>query len=182
MPDSDPYAELLQLCAQGDEKAFARLYSLTSPKLFSLCLRMLKSRQKAEEVLQEGYVKIWTRSATFDRSKASAMTWMTTVVRNRALDVIRSAKSRPVEVDMDYEGMDFAAHDLTPVDVAGMNWSAERVALCMKALKERQRQSILLAYYYGFTHEEISSKLEAPLGTVKAWVRRGIDRLRKCLE
>ncbi|HGG61206.1 MAG TPA: sigma-70 family RNA polymerase sigma factor [Gammaproteobacteria bacterium] len=182
MPETDPYAELLRLCAQGDQKAFARLYTLTSPKLFSLCLRMMKSRQAAEEVLQEGFVKIWTRSGTFDRRKASAMTWMTTVVRNRALDVIRSKKSRPVEVDMEYEGMDFAADDLTPVETTGMNWSAERVAVCMRELKPQQRRSILMAYYYGFTHEEISKKLEAPLGTVKAWVRRGIDRLRRCLE
>ncbi|HBS26721.1 MAG TPA: RNA polymerase subunit sigma-24 [Gammaproteobacteria bacterium] len=182
MPDSDPYTELLGLCAQGDEQAFSRLYTMTSPKLFSLCLRLMKSKAAAEEVLQEGFVKIWTKSGTFDRSKASALTWMTTVVRNRALDVLRSKKSRPVEVDMEYEGMDFASEDLTPLATVGMGWSAERISKCMEELQETQRKSILMAYYYGYTHEEISRKLEAPLGTVKAWVRRGIDRLRKCLQ
>jgi RNA polymerase sigma-70 factor (ECF subfamily) len=182
MPENDPYTELLVLCAQGDEKAFSRLYQVSSPKLYSVCFNLLKTRQAAEEVLQEGYIKIWHKAGTFDPRRASAMTWMTTVVRNRALDVLRSKKSRPQEVDMEYEGLEFASNDLSPSDDTGISWSARRVAKCMDELQEKQRESILMAYYYGNTHEEIAKKLAAPLGTVKAWVRRGIERLRKCLE
>lgn len=182
MPKNDPYAELLLLCAEGDEQAFSRLYKMTSPKLYSVCFRLMRTRQAAEEVLQEGFVKIWRNAGSFDRSRASAMTWMSTVVRNRALDVLRSLKSRPQEIDMEYEGLEFASGDLSPDDGAGLSWSADRVVNCMKQLQENQRKAIFLAYYYGHTHEEISRKLQSPLGTVKAWVRRGVERLRTCLE
>lgn len=182
MSDNDPYAELLKLCAQGDQQAFTRLYQITSSRLFGVSLRLMRTRQLAEEVLQEGYVKIWHNAGTFDSRKASSITWMTTIVRNRALDVLRSQKSRPVETDMEYEGLDFESDELTPGDRTAMDWSARRVAKCMEGLQEKQRQSILMAYYYGYTHEEIAAKLDAPLGTIKAWVRRGIERLRLCLE
>lgn len=182
MPDNDLYAELLGLCAQGDDRAFARLYQLTSPRLYSVCLRLMRTQQAAEEVLQEGFVKIWHNCGAFDHRRASAMTWMTTVVRNRGLDVLRSKKSRPREVDAEFESMEFASGDMSPSEGAGLSWSARRVGECMEDLRESQRKSIYMAYYYGYTHEEIARKLQAPLGTVKAWVRRGIERLRKCLE
>lgn len=182
MPEKDPYTELLVLCAEGDEKAFSRLYQVSSPRLYSVCLKLLKTRQAAEEVLQEAYIKIWHKAGSFDPRRATAMTWMTTVVRNRALDVLRSQKSRPQEVDMEYEGLEFASNEIPPCEETGLGWSARRVAKCMDALQENQRKSILMAYYYGHTHEEIAQQLAAPLGTVKAWVRRGIERLRKCLE
>ncbi|HFD86413.1 MAG TPA: sigma-70 family RNA polymerase sigma factor [Gammaproteobacteria bacterium] len=182
MPENDPYAELLLLCSQGDEKAFARLYQLTSPKLFGVCLRLMKTSHAAEDVLQEGYIKIWKNAGSFNPAKASAMTWMATVVRNRGLDVLRSQRSRPQEVETEYEGIDFSSTEMSPGDLAGISWSARRVNDCMQELKEKQRESILMAYYYGHTHEEIAAHLAAPLGTVKAWVRRGVERLRKCLE
>ncbi len=182
MSDADPYAELLALCAQGDQKAFARLYERTSPRLYAVCLRLLRTRSLAEEALQDGYLKIWRSAASFDPRRATAMTWMTTVMRNRCLDLLRQRRARPQEVDMEYEGMDFASDDLSPSDVAGLSLAARRVMDCLETLQDRQRQSILMAYYYGQTHEEIARKLGSPLGTVKAWVRRGIERLRKCLE
>lgn len=182
MSDNDPYAELLRLCARGDEKAFERLYQLASPKLFSVCLRLMKTKDAAEDVLQDGFVKIWNNAASFNPERASAMTWMATVVRNRGLDVLRSRRSRPQEVETEYEGIDFAASDPSPSNLAGVSLSAQRLQECMKALQEKQRESILMAYYYGHTHEEIAAHLSAPLGTVKAWVRRGSEKLRKCLE
>ncbi len=182
MSDSDPYAELLRLCAQGDEKAFSRLYQQTSGKLFAVGLRIMQTRQSAEEILQEGYIRIWEKAGTFDPGKAKAMTWMTTIIRNRALDVLRSYKSRPVEVEAQFEGLDFATGDTSPDVLTGISLETRQVLDCLEELKEKQRESVLLAYYYGQTHEEIARKLKAPLGTVKAWVRRGVERLRKCLE
>ena len=182
MQENDPYAELLMLCARGDEKAFERLYQLASPKLFSICLKLMKTPHAAEDVLQDGFVKIWNNAASFNPERASAMTWMATVVRNRGLDVLRSRKSRPQEVETEYEGLDFSSSDPSPGELAGISLAASRVQECMEALQEKQRKSILMAYYYGYTHEEIASRLAAPLGTVKAWVRRGVERLRKCLE
>ncbi len=182
MSHDDPYAELLLLCAQGDQQAFARLYQRTSARLYAVCLRLLRSRQLAEEALQDGYLKIWRNAASFDPGRATAMTWMTTVVRNRCLDLLRQRRARPQEVDMEYEGLDFAADGLSPSEVAGLSLDARRVMECLEALQDKQRRSILMAYYYGQTHEEIARQLSSPLGTVKAWVRRGIERLRKCLE
>ncbi len=182
MPQNDPYAELLRLCARGDDKAFERLYQLTSPKLFSVCLKLMKTPHAAEDVLQDGFLKIWNNAASFNPERASSMTWMATVVRNRGLDVLRSKRSRPQEVETEYEGIDFSSTDPSPSDLAGVSMSAQRVHECMEQLQEKQRQSILMAYYYGHTHEEIAAHLEAPLGTVKAWVRRGVERLRKCLD
>lgn len=182
MSNSDPYAELLRLCAKGNEQAFASLYQQTSGKLFAVSLKIMQTRQTAEEVLQEGYIKIWEKAGTFDPGKAKAMTWMTTIIRNRCLDVLRSYKSRPVEVEAEYEGMEFAVMESGPADMANISIETRQLLDCMEDLKEQQKQSVLMAYYYGQTHEEISSALGAPLGTVKAWVRRGVERLRKCLE
>ncbi len=181
MLKNDPYAELLQLCALGDEKAFARLYQLTSPKLYGIALSLMKTKQAAEEVLQEGYLKIWNNAATFNASRASALTWMATIVRNRGLDVIRSKKVRPQEVESEYEGEEFASTLMGPEDGAGLSLEARRLAECLDTLPDRQKESVLRAYCYGFTHEELAEALAAPLGTVKAWVRRGLERLRKCL-
>ncbi len=182
MPENDPYAELLRLCAKGDEKAFEQLYQLASPKLFSVCLKLMKTSHAAEDVLQDGFIKIWNNAASFNPERASAMTWMATVVRNRGLDVLRSKRSRPQEVETEYEGIDFSSSEPSPGDLAALNLSARRVYECMEQLQEKQRKSILMAYYYGHTHEEIAAELAAPLGTVKAWVRRGVERLRKCLD
>ncbi len=182
MKKEDPYAELLYLCAKGDQQAFTRLYEETSGKLLATGIRILGTRQAAEDVLQESFVKIWQKSHSFDGSKASSMTWMTTIARNRSLDVLRSLKCRPQESDIEYEGVDFATEDLAPEDRVGLSVMTNRVVNCLDELKDQQKESVLMAYYYGQTHEEIAQELGAPLGTVKAWIRRGVERLRKCLE
>ena len=102
------------------------------------------------------------------------MTWMTTIVRNRCLDIIRAQKVRPQETDIEYEGLDFTDETLGPDDKSGLNIMTRRMLKCMDGLQENQKKAILMAYYYGMTHEEIAAKLDSPLGTVKAWVRRGV--------
>jgi len=181
MTGQNPHTVLLKATAQGDANAFKQLYELSSSKLYGVSYAILKSSEQAEEVLQDGFVKIWNNAAKFDSTKASAMTWMTTIVRNRALDVLRSRKSRPVEVDYEYEGLEFTASDISPEDQSSIELDAGRIGHCLKELKEDQRKSILMAYYYGYTHDEIAEQIGAPLGTVKAWVRRGVERLRTCL-
>lgn len=182
MMDADPFAELLLLCADGDQHAFERLYARTSSRMYGLCLRLMQSQALAEEVMQEGYVKIWNSASRFDPSKASAQTWMTTVIRNRALDVLRSQKARPDEVEIEYEGVEFAALEAGPLDQTSLSGSAKNVLRCMEQLDAKQKQAILMAYYYGHTHGEIAEHLDSPLGTVKAWIRRGIEKVRLCLE
>ena len=179
MTDCD---ELLARCAQRDAVAFQKLYEQTSPRMYALCLRMLKHEGLAEDVLQEAYVKIWDNAHRFMPSKGKAMTWMTTVVRNKTLDKLRSLKSRPVETEVVYEGIEFASESLEPDQVSSLSEDTVKLMECLDSLKPEQKECILMSYYYGHTHEEMSRKLEKPLGTVKAWIRRGLERLRPCLQ
>lgn len=178
----DPYADLLMQCAQGNQTAFSKLYSESSGQLLAVSSRVLRSRELGEDALQDAYIKIWNKASSFDSSKASGMTWMTTIVRNRCLDILRAQKVRPQETDIEYEGLDFTDEALGPDDKSGLNIMTRRVLKCMDGLQENQKKAILMAYYYGMTHEEIAAKLDSPLGTVKAWVRRGVVRLKECLE
>lgn len=182
MLQTEELAGLMKQTAQGDQKAFAKLYQSSSAKLFSVCLRIVKEEALAEEVLQEAFVKIWHNANTYSLEKGSPMTWMSSIVRNRALDLLRSKKARPDEVETEYEGLDFASADLGPLELTDVNHSTRAILECLEQLKEKQRECILLAYYYGHTHDELSQRLETPLGTIKAWIRRGMERLRLCLD
>jgi len=173
--------ELLQQCARGNHQAFKRLYELTSPRLYALCLRFLKKRELAEEILQEAFVKIWDNAWRYIPEKGAATTWMTTVVRNKALDKLRSLKNRPKEVDVVWESMEFASTELQPREILGLSQEAKQLHHCLNKLKTIQQECILLSFYEGYTHEELSQKLERPLGTIKAWIRRGLERIRKCM-
>ena len=177
----DKYADLLQKCAGRDQLAFKKLYEEASPKLLSLCLRLLQDRQLAEDVLQEGFIKIWDKADTYTPGKGKAMTWMATVVRNKALDKLRSLKTKAAETEVQYEGLEFASVDLEPESLETLSQDMQGLMECLKSLKPAQRECILLSYYYGHTHQELSDKLGKPLGTIKAWIRRGLEDLRPCL-
>ena len=178
----DKYADLLERCATSrDQMAFKQLYEATSPKLLSLCMRLLQDKQLAEDVLQEGFIKIWEKADTYASGKGKAMTWMATVVRNKALDKLRSLKTKAAETEIQYEGLDFASADLTPDSLENLSQDMKGLMECLNQLKPAQRECILLSYYYGHTHQELSDRLEKPLGTVKAWIRRGLEDLRPCL-
>ena len=189
-PGRDLLAEMIAASARGDERAFRRLYRATSDVLFGLALRMLKRRDWAEEVLQESFVSVWRHAARYDSSKGAAMTWLIRIVRNQALDWIHP--SRPDG----YERVHASAVDLLGDDILdGMgnpgaadaaelvdySRRAERVAACLAALDARQRQSLMLVFFHGLSHSDLARHLQHPLGTVKAWVRRGLAQLALCL-
>ncbi len=184
MVDADLLIRLLHATAQGDQQAFRQLYDTSSPHLFGLLIRMLKRRDWAEEALQDCYLKIWQKADTYAPDKGAPLTWLMTVARYRALDLLRM--KRP-EVEMPEES---DAAPMTFADEKGVNPEARavesegigRLSDCMKDLQDEQRRSVLLAYYEGYTHQELAHMLNAPLGTVKSWVRRGLQRLRECLE
>lgn len=178
---SEDLPNLLAACARRDRAAFERLYRETSPKLFGVALRILRREDWAEDVLQECYVRIWDHAQEYRAGLAAPMTWMTSIVRNRCLDWLRRPK---LEV-IDEEGeLIEAAESDNPGPLAQLEASAEARALkhCLDALEARQRQAIALAYYDGLSHSELASHLREPLGTVKTWVRRGLLRLKSCLE
>lgn len=178
----DELNELLVRCGKQDAKAFQQLYQAASPRLYALCRRMMRDDALAEDVLQEGFVKIWKNAHSYTAGRASAMTWMTTIVRNQALDKLRMAKSRPMlEAEGEYESMEFASTDLSPDSLQALSEDTQRLMHCLQHLKPEQRECILSAFYYGYTHDELAEKMQKPLGTVKAWIRRGMDQLRQCL-
>ena len=177
----DPIHELLAGCARRDRAAFRGLYDASSAKLYGVALRILRREDWAEEVLQECYVSIWTHAPEYRPALAAPMTWMTSIVRNRCLDWLR----RPRLEVADEEG---AIVESTEADGPGPLAELERakdaqaVGRCLKELEAKQRQAIALAFYDGLSHAELAGHLRQPLGTVKTWVRRGLLKLKSCLE
>lgn len=176
-----PLEDLLLAVAGGERDAFAALYRASAPQLFALALRILKRRDAAEEVLQEAFVNVWRHAVDYRPERGTAMGWMATIVRNRALDRLRRARPEtPLEAAPERHSWADPAPD--PLASATMSESARRLDTCLEQLEEGPRHAIRLAYYEGLTHEALSARLGAPLGTVKSWVRRGLIRLKTCLE
>lgn len=166
--------------ASGDQRAFARLYAETSPQLFAVILRILRQESLAEEVLQEVYIRVWKKASSYDAGKARVTTWLATIARNRALDELRGRKDG-LAVDLDLEHLPDDSNG-DPQRLTGVALDARDVNLCLDELEPDQKRSIALAYYEGLTHSELAMKLDSPLGTVKSWIRRGLLRLKACLE
>ena len=180
-PDAEVIGQLLARCAQGDRGAFQRLYQASSPKLYGVALRILRRDDWAEEILQECYVSIWVHARDYRPGLAAPMTWMTSIVRNRCLDWLR----RPAFEVADAEGaLTESAASENPGPLAELERAKDGRALarCLGELEAKQRQAIALAFYDGLSHAELASHLREPLGTVKTWVRRGLLRLKSCLE
>ena len=174
-------ARLLRASADGDRDAFARVYEKTAPRLFPVALRLLRRRDAAEDVLQEAYVQIWRKAGQYDFSRGRPLAWMATIVRNRAIDRLRALARDP----SDPSPWEEAAENLADRDAemhTGSNPDSLAIRRCLERLQDKQRESILLAFYHGLTHEELAARLAAPLGTVKSWVRRGLLELKDCLE
>lgn len=180
-PQADALAGWLAGSARRDRAAFARLYQATSAKLYGVALRILRREDWAEEVLQECYVSIWAHAPDYRPGLAAPMTWMTSIVRNRCLDWLR--RPRP-EVDDEDGALTESAVSDNPGPLAELERAkgAQALARCLKSLEAKQRQAIALAFYDGLSHAELASHLREPLGTVKTWVRRGLLRLKACLE
>jgi RNA polymerase sigma-70 factor (ECF subfamily) len=178
----DVIAELMARCALRDQRAFAELYRQTSAKLYAVAIRILKRNDWAEEVLQESFVNIWNHIADYSVARSAPMTWMSAIVRNRALDWLRRPSLE--HGDEDYDLLVAALPDDAPGPdlVLGNSRDALALAECLKQLSGNQRQTIMLAYAHGLSHGELARHLKEPLGTVKTWIRRGLDRLKGCMD
>ena len=175
---------LLEACARRDEGAFARLYEITSPKLFGVAVRILRREDRAEEVLQDCYVSIWNNAGSYSSALSAPMTWMTSIVRNRCLDGLRRPKlevvlERPEGGEDPLEAV--PSEDPGPLETLARSAEAKALAECLRRLDAKQRQAIMLAFFDGLSHSELARHLRQPLGTVKTWVRRGLERLKGCL-
>ena len=176
---SDELAALIGAVAAGDRAAFRAVYERTSAKLYGICLRLLGSEAEAEDVLQEAYVTVWRNARRFDSAKASAITWLAVIARNKAIDRLR--RRRPVA-----DGLEAAAEvpDEGPLATAVIEQKddARRLAHCLDELDERARAMIRAAFLDGASYPELAERQGVPLGTMKSWIRRGLTRLKGCLE
>jgi RNA polymerase sigma factor (sigma-70 family) len=184
-------ADLLSRIALGDRAAFDRLYRDTSTHLLGVILRIQTDRAQAEDVLQEVYVNVWRAAQSFNPALSQARTWLNSIARNRAIDSLRRRQSEPQTVSRFQAGPDEDDTDMlqdiaadTPGPLALLEQASEARALgeCMQHLSGEQQHSLALAYYQGLTHAEVAQQLGHPLGTVKSWVRRGLQSLKTCLE
>lgn len=178
---NDRLATLLARCGLGDRRAFAELYDSTKSKLFAVSLRIVRERHLAEEVLQDSFVNIWNNAALYATAKSAPMTWMTAIVRNRSLDIVRRPLVEVADED-DYFALNLQDDAPGPQDRLAAARDQARVERCMQGLDAEQKQTIALAFFHGLTHSEVADHLGRPLGTVKTHIRRGLQKLKGCLE
>ena len=178
-------AALLPKVALGDQAAFADLYRHTSPHLYGVAVRILREGSAAEEVLQEAFVSVWHHAGSYEAAKSQPLTWLTAIVRNRCLDQLRRRELDTVTMttdDDDGKEFDLPSGDPTPVEMLLAGAEAQSVRDCVDKLDAGPKQAIALAFYQGLSHAELASHMRQPLGTVKSWVRRGLERLKGCLD
>jgi len=181
--DPELLQKLLRACAQSDHSAFEQLYPLVAPKLFTLCRYMLRDDALAEEALQETFVQIWRDCADYNPHRALALTWMSVIARHRCLDLLRQRQAKfNASLDDDPSQLDVPDEQAGPLELT-VHWSdSQALGRCLKTLSEQQRLSITMAFYRGFSHQQLSVYLATPIGTVKSWIRRGLNQLQRCLQ
>lgn len=178
--ERDELNQLLQQSGRNDQKAFAELYRRTSSKLFGVCLRMLRDRGEAEEVLQETYATVWRRASSFDASKASAITWLVTLSRNKAIDRLRQHREELMD---DPSRLDeIVDEQATPAADAQTSQEYRQLQHCLDELEPQQQSSVREAFFSGATYNELATRCKVPLGTMKSWIRRSLMQLRTCLD
>ena len=174
-------AALLAQAGLGNRAAFADLYEATKSKLFAVSLRIVRERHIAEEVLQDSFVNIWNNATKYAVAQSAPMTWMTAIVRNRSLDIVR----RPfleVQDEDDFFAINMEDERPGPDDQLVARRDQVKIERCIKGLDGEQQQTISLAFFQGLSHSEVASHLGKPLGTVKTHIRRGLLKLKGCLE
>jgi len=174
------YEAALAACARGDHGALRRIYDQDSRRLLGVALRIVRQRQAAEDVLHDAFLNIWTRAHSFDPARGAGRGWIYSIVRNGALSL---ARSREREVLVADEALDSLAFDPAPgpEEAFVLRDDLGRLRDCLMGLDAPKRTSILYAYVDGCSHSEIAERLRSPLGTIKAWIRRGLTTLRECM-
>ncbi len=182
-PDTQLIA-LLDRVALAEESALRELYELTSSKLYGLAVRVVGNREWAEDVLQEAYLNIWKIAGDYKAVLSPPMAWMGMLVRSRGLDFLRRRASDRADrmQALDEVISDTVAGDSPdPLDSAQASEQARALHQCLSQLEGRQREVISLAYLRDLSHGELAQQLKLPLGTVKTWIRRGLEQLRGCM-
>jgi RNA polymerase sigma-70 factor, ECF subfamily len=176
---ADDLTELMRRVAAEDHEAFQMLFRATSAKLYSVVFRILRRKDLADEIVQEAYLRIWRRAASFDRKAGAPITWMAVIARNLALDELRRAQ--PVSIEDRPEVLDMPDVFRHPLDAREKSEDWAGLTACLERMEKDRREMLLLAYHHGMSREELAAKYGAPVATVKTWLRRGLLQLRACL-
>jgi RNA polymerase sigma-70 factor, ECF subfamily len=189
--DTAELQRLLLAAGQRDHASFAQVYSRTSAHLYGVALRMLGNEHAAQDVLQDAFVNIWNNASQYRAEvggqQLSPMTWLIAIVRNKSLDALRTQTRRREEEFIaegdEHDRAPTPLPDSAPSALEALSQASESLQIegCMSALPAAQRQALALCYYQGLTHTEVAAQMGSPIGSVKAWVRRGLDKLKDCL-
>jgi RNA polymerase sigma-70 factor (ECF subfamily) len=177
----DDLGDLLARIGRADRAAFAQAYRAASPQLFALAIRMMKQRDLAEEVLQEVFVIIWAKAAAFDPSKGTPLAWMASILRNRCIDRLRLRRPE-ISIEEQVAAAEWPDSAPGPLELALRSADARALGACLQAMEPGPRNAIIRVYYEGLTHAELAFDTGVPLGTLKSWIRRGLMRLKDCLQ
>jgi RNA polymerase sigma-70 factor (ECF subfamily) len=170
-------AEILLAISNGDEESLAVLYDRYRTILFSVIVRIIISREEAEDVLQEVFLQVWNKARDYDESRGKVFTWLVTLARSRAIDRLRSLGARERAVD---EATREPSDVVSDAEVDAIQAEKrKRVGLALAQLSEEQKQALLMAYFEGCSQSEIAERLNTPLGTIKTRMRSGMIRLRE---
>lgn len=182
--DDAALAALLVRCAARDREAFAAFYRRTSPAVFGTLVRMMRRRAVAEDLLQDVYVQVWERAGDFDAHRGRVMTWVLSLARYRAIDAMRRDRLELVEPQQLADSMDAdrARAGDDPDDGTVDESERRRLERCFARLSDDQQRTVRLAFEEGRSHPEIAQTLARPLGSVKSWIRRGLQSLKECME
>ena len=176
--------ELIDRIAQRDEAALKALYDLTSRKLYGLSMRVVRSSEWAEDVLQESFMQVWRNAADYRASLSPPMAWLGLIVRSRSLDCLRrraAERSHLTDELDDVMAETLEGDSPDPLDTSLASQQAWALHQCLGKLEHKQREVVSLAYLRDLSHSELAQQLQLPLGTVKTWIRRGLDQLRACM-
>ena len=168
------YEACLSACAQGDQRALRQLYEHDSSRLLGVALRIARDKALAEDIVHDAFIRIWRGAGSFDPERGSARGWVFSVTRHVALNFVRR-QHREVALSEDHEPV------ASPDDSVEFTAHSEQVYHCLEQLDPARRRCILHAYVDGYSHSEIAQKLDTPLGTVKAWIKRSLAALRECM-
>ncbi|OHU86255.1 MULTISPECIES: sigma-70 family RNA polymerase sigma factor [Pseudoalteromonas] len=176
--EHEQHLKLLRATALGDKQAFSQLYQATCAQLYAVSFKMLKNKALSEEALQEAYVRIWHNASEYQLGKGTVLTWMISIVRYRTLDLIRYQSVR------NEHALEQDADDIATLNVSAFEHSDTtplKMEECMDELDSEQKQAIHFAYFNGLSHQEVSASMGSPLGSIKSWIRRGLQSLQRCL-
>ncbi|MFL9812053.1 sigma-70 family RNA polymerase sigma factor [Stutzerimonas sp. VN223-3] len=177
------YEAALRACARGERSALQKLYEQESPRLLGVVQRIVRDAALAEDIVHDAFIRIWNKAATYDQTRGSARGWIFSVTRHLALNAVRN-DARQTQLDPDEDGeTSHAAIDGWQEQTDAFDWRVNpgRIEACLEQLEPVRRNCVFHAYVDGYSHQEIAQRLGAPLGTVKAWIRRSLTALRECI-